>query len=204
MKNYGIALALLCILSAQLVYSAPNTIDLSMNVEQKAPKVTTEAPIEISVSIMTSETPKKDEQVTQIPIVVGTEISVVKDQEQKSVDDSDNISTPDDTTTSTTSTTSVSPPNSDNTTTTSTTTSTTTTTTLAPVPDTTTTAPTTSTTPTPLPTTTKPTPAPDHDRSQFSVTAFIGGMVFAFGMMAIGFIAFKFYKARNERNYHTL
>jgi CD164 antigen len=50
----------------------------------------------------------------------------------------------------------------------------------------------------------KPTPVPDHDRSQFSVTAFIGGMVFAFGMMAIGFIAFKFYKARNERNYHTL
>jgi CD164 antigen len=45
---------------------------------------------------------------------------------------------------------------------------------------------------------------PEPPRSQWSTTSFIGGMVFAFGMMAIGFVSFKFYKARNERNYHTL
>lgn len=94
----------------------------------------------------------------------------------------------------------------DDTTTTTTTPSTTTTTTASTTtvdPNTTTTTTTVAPTPSPVPTTTVK-PTPDHDRSQFSVTAFIGGMVFAFGMMAIGFIGFKFYKARNERNYHTL
>lgn len=70
-----------------------------------------------------------------------------------------------------------------------------------------------------------PTPAPDHGHDNFSTLSFIGGMVnliqlfftsrdnndmlsshqvLAFGLVAIGFVAFKFYKARNERNYHTL
>lgn len=55
------------------------------------------------------------------------------------------------------------------------------------------------------PTTPSPAPEPHPPRpSHWSTTSFIGGMVFAFGMVAIGFVAFKFYKARNERNYHTL
>lgn len=52
-------------------------------------------------------------------------------------------------------------------------------------------------------TTAAPQPLPPHP-SRWSPTSFIGGMVFAFGMGAIGFVAWKFYKARNERNYHTL
>ncbi|KAK4883350.1 hypothetical protein RN001_006669 [Aquatica leii] len=54
-------------------------------------------------------------------------------------------------------------------------------------------------------TTTSPntTEAPHHNR-QFDGPSFIGGIVLATGLMAIGFVAFKFYKARTERNYHTL
>jgi Multi-glycosylated core protein 24 (MGC-24), sialomucin len=33
---------------------------------------------------------------------------------------------------------------------------------------------------------------------------FSGGIVLALGCMAISFVAWKFYKARTERNYHTL
>lgn len=44
---------------------------------------------------------------------------------------------------------------------------------------------------------------PHHNR-QFDGPSFIGGIVLATGLMAIGFVAFKFYKARTERNYHTL
>ncbi|KAK9875167.1 hypothetical protein WA026_005959 [Henosepilachna vigintioctopunctata] len=38
----------------------------------------------------------------------------------------------------------------------------------------------------------------------FDGPSFIGGIVLAAGLMAIGFVAFKFYKARTELNYHTL
>ncbi|XP_071448772.1 sialomucin core protein 24-like [Hetaerina americana] len=50
---------------------------------------------------------------------------------------------------------------------------------------------------------TKPTSAPETDR-RFDGPSFIGGIVFALGVTAIGFVAWKFYKARTERNYHTL
>lgn len=109
------------------------------------------------------------------------------------------------TTTETTSTTSSTTTEKPTTTTTPITTSTTitpNTTTLAPNSTTTTTTTTeVPTTPVPVPTTTM---KPEPPRTQWSTTSFIGGMVFAFGMMAIGFVSFKFYKARNERNYHTL
>ncbi|XP_018320919.1 threonine-rich protein isoform X3 [Agrilus planipennis] len=47
------------------------------------------------------------------------------------------------------------------------------------------------------------TSTPQHGR-HFDGPSFIGGIVLASGLMAIGFVAFKFYKARTERNYHTL
>ncbi|KAI4458669.1 mucin/porimin [Holotrichia oblita] len=113
-------------------------------------------------------------------------------------------------------------------TTTSSTTSTTVTTTTTPTtksPETTTTPPTTQS-PTTKSTTTQPptkptksttaapsttekpvdpttTPVPPKDR-HFDGASFIGGIILAVGLMGIGFIAFKFYKARTERNYHTL
>ncbi|XP_057653970.1 porimin-like [Diorhabda carinulata] len=46
-------------------------------------------------------------------------------------------------------------------------------------------------------------PEPGHHRS-FDGPSFIGGIVLALGLVAIGFVAFKFYKARIEVNYHTL
>ncbi|XP_018574235.1 sialomucin core protein 24-like [Anoplophora glabripennis] len=87
------------------------------------------------------------------------------------------------------------------------------TTTKAPEPTTvsttTITPTTTSSTPKPITVTTaKPTgappttPVPSHRR--FDGPSFIGGIVLALGLVAIGFVAFKFYKARTELNYHTL
>jgi len=38
----------------------------------------------------------------------------------------------------------------------------------------------------------------------FDGSSFIGGIVLTLGLLAIGLVAYKFYKARNERNYHTL
>ncbi|XP_042902844.1 sialomucin core protein 24 [Parasteatoda tepidariorum] len=38
----------------------------------------------------------------------------------------------------------------------------------------------------------------------FDAPSFIGGIVLALGLLAIIYISFKFYKARTERNYHTL
>ncbi|KAL3277043.1 hypothetical protein HHI36_012404 [Cryptolaemus montrouzieri] len=73
-------------------------------------------------------------------------------------------------------------------------------------PTTSTDKPTTSTDkPTPSPSTqpivsTTPLPIPRG----FDGPSFIGGIVLASGLMAIGFVAFKFYRARTELNYHTL
>ncbi|XP_066150613.1 sialomucin core protein 24 [Euwallacea fornicatus] len=44
---------------------------------------------------------------------------------------------------------------------------------------------------------------PYHDR-KFDGPSFVGGIILALGLVAIGFVAFKFYKARTEMNYHTL
>lgn len=38
----------------------------------------------------------------------------------------------------------------------------------------------------------------------FDPPSFIGGIVLALGLLAIIYVSFKFYKARTERNYHTL
>ncbi|XP_035207720.1 sialomucin core protein 24-like, partial [Stegodyphus dumicola] len=38
----------------------------------------------------------------------------------------------------------------------------------------------------------------------FDAPSFIGGIVLALGLLAIIYVSFKFYKARTERNYHTL
>lgn len=86
------------------------------------------------------------------------------------------------------------PPTPPTTPTTSTTSSTTTTTT--PAPDNSTTTTTTTTTPA------SPTPRPPCNH--FDFPSFIGGIVLTLGILAISLVAYKFYKARNERNYHTL
>jgi CD164 antigen len=41
-------------------------------------------------------------------------------------------------------------------------------------------------------------------RGGFHGPSFLGGMIMAFGLMAISLVTFKFYKARTERNYLTL
>ncbi|XP_017776081.1 PREDICTED: sialomucin core protein 24-like [Nicrophorus vespilloides] len=49
-----------------------------------------------------------------------------------------------------------------------------------------------------------PTSNPHAKGRTFDGPSFIGGIILASGLTAIGFVAFKFYKARTERNYHTL
>ncbi|XP_055373053.1 sialomucin core protein 24 [Condylostylus longicornis] len=76
-------------------------------------------------------------------------------------------------------------------------------------PDTSTTvAPNTTSTNTPKttvpPITTSTTPPPPQPCRRFDGPSFIGGSVLSMGLVAISFICYKFYKARNERNYHTL
>ncbi|GFT59444.1 uncharacterized protein NPIL_155691 [Nephila pilipes] len=51
-----------------------------------------------------------------------------------------------------------------------------------------------------VPTKTTPIPTGRH----FDAPSFIGGIVLALGLLAIIYVSFKFYKARTERNYHTL
>lgn len=48
----------------------------------------------------------------------------------------------------------------------------------------------------------KPSPAPSG--RHFDPPSFIGGTVLSLGLLAIVYVGFKFYKARTERNYHTL
>ncbi|CAD7084382.1 unnamed protein product [Hermetia illucens] len=74
----------------------------------------------------------------------------------------------------------------------------TTSTSTTPIPST----PTTPTTP-PSPSTTTTVKPPPNCR-HFDGPSFIGGIVLTIGLLAISFVAYKFYKARNERNYHTL
>lgn len=54
------------------------------------------------------------------------------------------------------------------------------------------------TSPVPLKTTVAP------NGRHFDPPSFIGGIVLALGLLAIIYVSFKFYKARTERNYHTL
>ncbi|KAH9381183.1 hypothetical protein HPB48_003160 [Haemaphysalis longicornis] len=79
--------------------------------------------------------------------------------------------------------------------------------TMSPQPQTTTVHPNT-TTPVPstthLPTTAvPPTSAPPEER-HFDTLSFLGGIILTLGGLAIFYVGFKFYKARTERNYHTL
>lgn len=57
----------------------------------------------------------------------------------------------------------------------------------------------------------KPTEAPKDTTEKPLVTArgfdgpsFIGGIILTLGLLAIGFMGFKYYKNQTERNYHTL
>ncbi|XP_039287916.1 sialomucin core protein 24 [Nilaparvata lugens] len=60
------------------------------------------------------------------------------------------------------------------------------------------------TTPVPHPTV-PPTDSPAHKADRkFDSFSFIAGIVMAAGLMAIGLVAFKFYEARRDRNYHTI
>ncbi|XP_042867608.1 sialomucin core protein 24-like isoform X3 [Penaeus japonicus] len=54
----------------------------------------------------------------------------------------------------------------------------------------------------PATTTEKPCPTPDG--RHFDAPSFFGGMVLAVGILAVAYAAWRFYKSRNERNYHTL
>ncbi|GLV43929.1 visgun [Carabus blaptoides fortunei] len=72
------------------------------------------------------------------------------------------------------------------------------------VPPTNVTTTTQSTTTTTTATTTTTTAVPAHKGRHFDGPSFIGGIILASGLMAIGFVSWKFYKARTERNYHTL
>ncbi|KAK7108493.1 hypothetical protein V1264_016228 [Littorina saxatilis] len=63
-----------------------------------------------------------------------------------------------------------------------------------------------STTPSPQ-STANPTQAPStggKTGQHFDAASFIGGIVLCAGLAAIAYFGFKFYKARTERNYHTL
>ncbi|KAF2884887.1 hypothetical protein ILUMI_21258 [Ignelater luminosus] len=137
------------------------------------------------------------------PTAVKDDVTVSPDITPSTVPaDPDNTTTTSTTPASTTSKTTLTTPTTQTTSTSSSTTTTTTTTPVTPI----TTKSTASTSPSPVTSTTPTTtvaPAPHHSR-QFDGPSFIGGIVLASGLMAIGFVAFKFYKARTERNYHTL
>lgn len=50
-----------------------------------------------------------------------------------------------------------------------------------------------------------PTAAPVEAKSRaFDGPSFIGGIILTLGLLAIGFMGFKYYKNQTERNYHTL
>ncbi|KAL3881486.1 hypothetical protein ACJMK2_027921 [Sinanodonta woodiana] len=46
--------------------------------------------------------------------------------------------------------------------------------------------------------------ADDGSKQHFDAASFVGGIVLCLGIVAIIFFGCKFYKARTERNYHTL
>uniref|UniRef100_A0A0C9SF36 Putative secreted protein n=1 Tax=Amblyomma americanum TaxID=6943 RepID=A0A0C9SF36_AMBAM len=48
-----------------------------------------------------------------------------------------------------------------------------------------------------------PTAVPPPER-HFDTLSFLGGIILTLGCLAICYVGFKFYKARTERNYHTL
>ncbi|OWF53174.1 sialomucin core protein 24-like [Mizuhopecten yessoensis] len=70
-----------------------------------------------------------------------------------------------------------------------------------PAPTTPAPAPTTPAPTTPAP---APTPASNTGMQHFDGASFVGGIILAVGVIAIAFFGCKFYKARKERNYHTL
>uniref|UniRef100_A0A6B0UWP2 Putative mucin core protein n=1 Tax=Ixodes ricinus TaxID=34613 RepID=A0A6B0UWP2_IXORI len=51
-----------------------------------------------------------------------------------------------------------------------------------------------------------PTAAPSGQLPErhFDALSFVGGIILSLGCLAILYVGFKFYKARTERNYHTL
>nr|CAD7585574.1 unnamed protein product [Timema genevievae] len=57
---------------------------------------------------------------------------------------------------------------------------------------------------TPNPTIAPVTSTPPPKNRNFDGPSFVGGIILCMGIIAIAFVAWKFYKARTERNYHTL
>ncbi|KAG8190961.1 hypothetical protein JTE90_010824 [Oedothorax gibbosus] len=55
-----------------------------------------------------------------------------------------------------------------------------------------------------VPSSTAPPKPTSPSRRHFDAPSFIGGIVLSLGLLAIVYVSFKFYKARTERNYHTL
>ncbi|CAG9787660.1 unnamed protein product [Diatraea saccharalis] len=50
----------------------------------------------------------------------------------------------------------------------------------------------------------KSTDTPPVQTRRFDGPSFIGGIILTLGLLAIGFMGFKYYKNQTERNYHTL
>uniref|UniRef100_A0A182Q8C9 Mucin n=1 Tax=Anopheles farauti TaxID=69004 RepID=A0A182Q8C9_9DIPT len=144
----------------------------------------------------TTETPTGDNNTT-VPTTPTTSTSTTTTTPETTTKNDTTTSTTPSTTTSTTSTT-----------TTSTTPSTTTSSTAAPT--TPTPAPNTTSTSTETPTTPAPTPVPHCKR--FDAYSFVGGMILAYGSLAISLVLYKFYKTHwnspgagnNANNYRTL
>nr|DAA34678.1 TPA_inf: hypothetical secreted protein 2063 [Amblyomma variegatum] len=66
------------------------------------------------------------------------------------------------------------------------------------------TTPSTNATTTVAPTTAVPPTAVPPPERHFDTLSFLGGIILTLGCLAICYVGFKFYKARTERNYHTL
>uniref|UniRef100_A0A182NCB1 Uncharacterized protein n=1 Tax=Anopheles dirus TaxID=7168 RepID=A0A182NCB1_9DIPT len=144
-----------------------------------------------------TETPAGDNNTT-VPTTTPTTTSTTSTPE---------TTTKNDTTTTTTPATTTTTPSTTTPTTTSTTPNSTTST---AAPTTPTPAPNTTTTSTETPTTPAPTPVPHCKR--FDAYSFVGGMILAYGSLAISLVLYKFYKTHwnnpgvgnNGNNYRTL
>ncbi|XP_055912475.1 uncharacterized protein LOC129946353 [Eupeodes corollae] len=160
---------------------------------------TTDKPADVALTTTLSITESDLNESTTVPSVTNVTTDPTPDNTTVPPETTTSSSTSSTTTPATTTSSTTTPA----TTTSTTTSSTTSTTSTTPAPNSTTT-----TTPVPSPTTTTEIPsttaAPPVPCHHFNGTSFIGGIVLTLGLLAISLVAYKFYKARNERNYHTL
>ncbi|XP_035893232.1 cell wall protein DAN4-like isoform X2 [Anopheles stephensi] len=161
-----------------------------------APKIDTTITQEGTTQSLPSTTQAPpDDKNTTVPTTSTSTTPATTTETTSSTTTTTTSTTPETTTTSTT----VTPP---------TTPSTTSTTSTTEKPTTPTPAPTTSSTETPT-TAAPPTPAPHCNR--FDAYSFVGGMILAYGSLAISLVLYKFYKTHmnqaninDPRNYRTL